>query len=94
MHSLELQALMIRTGKIYLKENPEILRLPTELFLDIEGIPERQNFYLIGLLQESMAHTCFPERIRSLPNANLHSGHVHFIVQAGPDLLGGGRFEK
>lgn len=51
LHSLELQALMIRTGKIYLKEPPEkISRMPTELFLDIEGIPDQQSFYLIGLL--------------------------------------------
>ena len=49
-HSLELQALVIRTGKIYLQEIPEIPRQRVELFLDIEGIPDQQLFYLIGLL--------------------------------------------
>ena len=49
-HSLELQALMLRTGKIYLHTPPEILRTQTELFLDIEGIPDQQNYYLMGLL--------------------------------------------
>ncbi|MBF0341607.1 MAG: TM0106 family RecB-like putative nuclease, partial [Magnetococcales bacterium] len=49
-HSLELQALVLRVGKIYLHTIPEIPRNQTELFLDIEGIPDRQSFYLIGLL--------------------------------------------
>ncbi len=46
----ELQALAIRTGKIYLKELPEPARHPVELFLDVEGIPDRDFYYLIGLL--------------------------------------------
>ena len=49
-HSLELQALVIRTGKIYLQEIPEIPKKRVELFLDIEGIPDQQLYYLIGLL--------------------------------------------
>lgn len=49
-HSIELQALVLRIGKIYLHSPPEILRNKTELFLDIEGIPDGQSFYLIGLL--------------------------------------------
>ena len=46
---LELQALAIRTGKIYLQEIPEIQRHEVELFLDIEGNPDRNTFYLMGL---------------------------------------------
>ena len=49
-HKIELQALAIRTGKIYLQELPELSRQPVELFLDIEGIPDQQAYYLIGLL--------------------------------------------
>jgi len=49
-HSLELQALVIRTGRIYLHKPPTIERNSTELFLDIEGIPDQQYFYLFGLL--------------------------------------------
>jgi predicted RecB family nuclease len=49
-HSLELQALVLRTGTIYLHTPPELLRNQIELFLDIEGIPDKQHFYLIGLL--------------------------------------------
>jgi len=50
VHKLELQALAIRTGKIYLQDLPELTRKPIELFLDIEGIPDEQYNYLIGLL--------------------------------------------
>lgn len=50
MHKIELQALAIRTEKIYLEELPDLTRQPTELFLDIEGVPDRGLYYLIGLL--------------------------------------------
>jgi len=49
-HKVELQALAIRTEQIYLQEVPEMSRHPVELFLDIEGLPDRQEHYLIGLL--------------------------------------------
>src|SRR5262249_58736599 len=47
---LELQALAIRTGKIYLQTPPGVVRKPVEIFLDIEGIPDEQFHYLIGVL--------------------------------------------
>ena len=50
IHKPELQALAIREQKIYLQELPELPRQPVELFLDIEGIPDQQFYYLIGLL--------------------------------------------
>lgn len=50
VHRLELQALAIRTNKIYLQETPAIARQQVELFLDIEGIPDQHFYYLIGLL--------------------------------------------
>ena len=46
----ELQALAIRTEKIYIQELPDISRHRVELFLDIEGIPDQNFYYLIGLL--------------------------------------------
>ena len=46
----ELQALAIRTGKIYLQELPELPRHNVELFFDIEGIPDQNFDYLMGLL--------------------------------------------
>jgi predicted RecB family nuclease len=49
-HKPELQALAIRKKKIYLQKLPELKRHQVELFLDIEGIPDRSFYYLIGLL--------------------------------------------
>ncbi|MBK8902051.1 MAG: TM0106 family RecB-like putative nuclease [Anaerolineaceae bacterium] len=49
-HKIELQALAIRTEKIYLQELPELTRQPVELFLDLEGVPDKGFYYLIGLL--------------------------------------------
>ena len=48
--NVELQALAIRTNKIYLHEIPTISKLPIELFLDVEGIPDQGFDYLIGLV--------------------------------------------
>jgi hypothetical protein len=45
-----LQALAIRTGKIYIQELPELPRHGVELFFDIEGIPDQNFDYLMGLL--------------------------------------------
>ena len=47
---VEIQALAIRTGKIYIQAIPEIQKRDIEIFLDIEGVPDQQFFYLIGLL--------------------------------------------
>jgi predicted RecB family nuclease len=49
-HNLELQALAIRTGRIYLQELPTLTRQETELFLDIESVPDQGLHYLLGLL--------------------------------------------
>jgi len=47
---VELQALALRTGNIYILELPTLLRHEEELFLDFEGIPDKNFHYLIGLL--------------------------------------------
>lgn len=46
----ELQALAIRKKKIYIQELPDIPINKIGLYLDIEGIPDQNFFYLIGLL--------------------------------------------
>ena len=46
----ELQALAIRTKNIYIQELPKLSEHKVELFLDIEGIPDQDFYYLIGLL--------------------------------------------
>jgi predicted RecB family nuclease len=47
--NIELQALALRTGKVYLHELPTLPKHPIELFLDIEGLPDEDRDYLIGL---------------------------------------------
>lgn len=51
--NVELQALAIRTNKIYLHEIPTISKQPIELFLDVEGIPDQGFDYLIGLITQN-----------------------------------------
>ena len=46
---LELQALAIRTGNIYVANVPKLSRSQVELFLDIEGVPDEEFHYLVGL---------------------------------------------
>ena len=55
--NLELQALALRTGKIYLHQPPLIPLHSTELYLDIEGIPDHGSHYLIGLVIRSEGQT-------------------------------------
>jgi predicted RecB family nuclease len=49
-HSLELQALALRTGKVHVEHLPELPRGPVELVVDLEGVPDRGDYYLAGLL--------------------------------------------
>ena len=48
--NIELQAMALRTGKIYVHEPPSIPEHPTELFLDMEGVPDNAIHSLIGLI--------------------------------------------
>jgi predicted RecB family nuclease len=48
--NVELQALALRTNKTYVQNTPTLQRSPTEYFLDFEGIPDEQFYYLAGLL--------------------------------------------
>ena len=48
--SPELQALAIRTNKIYFTQLQSFDRSKAELFLDFEGIPDERFTYLAGLL--------------------------------------------
>ena len=49
--SFELQALAIREKKIFIYDMPDPLpQTKTEMFLDIEGLPDSNFFYLIGLI--------------------------------------------
>ena len=46
----ELKALAIRDNKTFIQEMPNLNEVETEVFLDFEGIPDRNSNYLIGLI--------------------------------------------
>jgi len=49
-HSYPLQALAIRENKVHVHGEPSLTLSPTQVYLDIEGLPERRFYYLIGAL--------------------------------------------
>jgi predicted RecB family nuclease len=51
-HSYGLQALAIRDDKTYVYGTPELPTRPVRIYLDIEGDPERNFVYLVGMIIE------------------------------------------
>jgi hypothetical protein len=49
-HSYALQALALRENKVHVHGDPRITLSPTQVYLDIEGLPDRRFYYLIGAL--------------------------------------------
>ena len=66
-HDVALQALVMRTGKIFILKAPELSRQPVEIFLDIEGIPDQHMYYLMGLL------ICEERAVLTMPCGLIHS---------------------
>jgi predicted RecB family nuclease len=48
-----LQALALRENEIYVYETPELPKSVVNIYFDVEGIPDRRSYYLIGVLIES-----------------------------------------
>lgn len=48
-HDYALQALAIRERKIHVVGKPELKLAGTSVFMDVEGIPDRDFYYLVGL---------------------------------------------
>lgn len=46
----ELKALAIREQKVFIQKLPELEKKETEIFFDIEGIPDKNFYYLIGVI--------------------------------------------
>jgi predicted RecB family nuclease len=63
--NVELQALAIRAGKIYLQQIPTLSHSGREIFLDIEGVPDRGEYYLFGVLvsdgKATSYHPCWAD---------------------------------
>ena len=49
-HHNSLNALAIRTQTVYIAGKPELPTAPTRVYFDIEGIPDENFYYLIGLI--------------------------------------------
>src|SRR5262249_16446923 len=49
-HSFALQALALRENKVYINGTPELNKTPLSVYLDVEGLPDDDFYYLIGLL--------------------------------------------
>jgi predicted RecB family nuclease len=48
-HHHSLQALALRTDTIYIAQKPQLQQKTRRVYLDIEGVPDRNFYYLIGL---------------------------------------------
>ncbi len=49
-HDTALQALALREKKVYVMDPPTLVRPEVALYLDVEGVPDQDFYYLIGLL--------------------------------------------
>jgi predicted RecB family nuclease len=49
-HHFALQALAIRENTVYIHGTPELPECKSQVYLDIEGLPDRDSYYLIGAL--------------------------------------------
>lgn len=66
-HHHSLNALAIRTQTIYIAGKPELPYATTRVYLDVEGIPDENFYYLIGLVIDDGAnvpHTPYGQMIR------------------------------
>ena len=52
-HLHALQALAVRDKKVYVVRAPEIPAKTTRVYLDVEGIPDRDFYYLVGVVVET-----------------------------------------
>jgi predicted RecB family nuclease len=49
-HHFALQALAIRENTVYIHGTPRFPKSKTQIYLDIEGLPDNESYYLIGAL--------------------------------------------
>ena len=49
-HSFALQALALRENKIYINGSPDLKQSAVSIFIDVEGVPDDDLYYLIGVL--------------------------------------------
>jgi predicted RecB family nuclease len=58
-HHFALQALAIRENTVYIHGTPHFPKSETQIYLDIEGLPDNESYYLIGALVVSEGKEIF-----------------------------------
>jgi predicted RecB family nuclease len=58
-HHFALQALAIREDTVYIDGTPRLPKSETQIYLDIEGLPDSESYYLIGALVVSEGKEIF-----------------------------------
>ena len=85
-HNIELQALAIRTDKIYVQQLPELSRQAVELFLDFEGNPDQEIYYLIGVMvAKDLAITSHSYWANNVTNESDIWQQFIFMINEHPD---------
>jgi predicted RecB family nuclease len=75
-HNFALQALAIRENTVYVNGTPELPYCQSQIYLDIEGLPSRAFYYLIGALVIADGQETFHSFW-----ANTESGQAAIFVQ-------------
>jgi predicted RecB family nuclease len=58
-HDAALQALALREEKVYVMDVPSLSQPKVAIYLDVEGVPDRDFYYLIGLLVVEQGRSTF-----------------------------------
>jgi len=58
-HHFALQALALRENMVFIHGKPELPDSATQVYLDIEGLPDRDSYYLLGAMISSEGNETF-----------------------------------
>lgn len=86
-HSLK--ALAIREKKIHIVGSPELKIEGTPVYLDVEGLPDRESYYLIGILigsgQSAIQHSLWANEIEG--EQRIWSDFLGLLASVGDPVL-------
>jgi len=52
-HSQALQALAVQQQTVFIRKTPTLRNAAVQIYLDVEGVPDDSQFYLIGMIREN-----------------------------------------
>jgi len=92
----ELKALALRERKIHIAGRPELNITGTPVYLDVEGVPDRDFYYLIGLRIGSggpfIQHSCWADD--AAEEKEIWASFLHTLAQIeNPQLIHYGSYE-